>query len=113
MKTKKLLSLITSAVISVSSISLTTFIASTEPATSSIDFKSSWSDELKSINNGSGFESYGYYLYASDFETYKLYENSGYVKGYDEAFFEDNVLLVNWMFSFLGHMEVMIILLLQ
>lgn len=102
MKVKKLLNLITSAIIAISSISLTAFVTSAESEKSDIDFKSSWTEELKSINNGSGFESYGYYLYASDYETYKLYENDGLAKGYDKAFFQDNVLLVNWMFSFLG-----------
>ena len=75
------------------------------PKASDIDFNSSW---CKQGDYGSNLSSVvdtiidGAYLYITDYETYKLYENSGYVKGYSKDFFKDNMLVVNWLYCFSG-----------
>ena len=101
MKIKKILSLIISAIIAISSISLTAILSSAEA--SNVNYKSIWYDSyssslsLNSINESGSLK--GIYYYIENYETYKQYEVKGLINGYDKSFFNENMLVVNWLLT--------------
>lgn len=99
MKMKKALAIALSVFFVTSIIPTMAVLAETQK--SDLSFKSSWIEDSTLFNGGSS-DSYGYYFYVSDYDTYKLYENYGLIAGYNENFFNDNMLLVNSLYCFSG-----------
>ena len=103
MKMRRLLSVITSAVMAITSVSLTAFFTS---ADDTLNYNSKWDFIAKSISRVLDIDKpivgSGYYSYIDNYDVYKKLESKKLVSGYDKSFFDENMLIVNWLLSFSG-----------
>ena len=93
---KKILSIFVSAVIMFTSVLLTAFFTF---ADDTLNYNCKWDFSSRPFNIP--HNSLGCYIYIDNYDTYKVYE-SEIISGYDKSFFDENVLLVNWLINFNG-----------
>ena len=102
MKMRRLLSVITSAVMAITSVTLTAIFTS---ADTSLNFNSKWSfsgnvSSVLDIDQSTVGSSY--YTCIKNYDEYKALKSKGLIRGYNKSFFNQNVLLVNWLNSYNG-----------
>ncbi len=96
MKMKKVLSVFVSAVLLFTSVLLTAF---STYADDTLNYNCKWGFSNRPFNIPNN--SLGCYIYIDNYDKYKEYE-SEIISGYDKSFFDENVLLVNWLINFNG-----------
>ena len=96
MKMKKVLSVFVSAVLLFTSVLLTAFFSY---ADDTLNYNCKWGFSNRPFNIP--HNSLGCYIYIDNYDKYKEYE-SEIISGYDKSFFDENVLLVNWLINFNG-----------
>lgn len=102
MKIRRLLSVIASVVMAITSVSLTTFFTS---ADDSLNYNSKWDFISRSISVILDLDQpipMGCYSCIDNYDDYKKLESRDVVSGYDKSFFDENTLIVNWLYSFTG-----------
>ncbi len=98
---KKVLSFIVSAVMAITSVSLTAFITT---ADTYLNFNSKWGfggSVFSALDIDQSTAGLGYYIFVQNYDEYKTLESKG-LKGYNKSFFNQNILLVNWLISYNG-----------
>ena len=99
---KKLLCIIASVVMLITSVSLTAFITT---ADTYLSFNSKW-DFCHSVRGVLDIEypesGSSYYSCIENYDEYKVLKSKGLIKGYNKEFFNDNILFVNWLNSYNG-----------
>ena len=99
---KKLLCIVASVVMLITSVSLTAFITTADTA---LNFNSKWDFcgsvcgvlDIEYPESGSS-----YYSCIENYDEYKVLKSKGLIKGYNKEFFNDNILFVNWLNSYNG-----------
>ncbi len=102
MKMKKILSIIVTAVMLITSVSITAFITTADTA---LSFNSKWgfgSSVYSALDIDQPIAGLGYYIFIQNYDEYKTLEGKGFVNGYNKSFFNQNDLLVNWLVSYSG-----------
>lgn len=98
---KKLLCIIASAVIAITSVSMTAFFTFAD----ALNFNSKW-DFCHSVCGVLDIEypesGSSYYSCIENYDEYKVFKSKGLIKGYNKEFFNDNILFVNWLNSYNG-----------
>ena len=99
---KKLLCIVASVVMLITSVSLTAFITTADTA---LSFNSKWGyggSVYSALDIDKPIAGLGYYIFIQNYDEYKTFESKGLVKGYNKEFFNDNILFVNWLNSYNG-----------
>ena len=99
---KKLFSIIASVVMLITSVLMTAFITTADTA---LSFNSKWGfggSVYSALDIDKPITGLGYYIFIQSYDEYKTLESKGLVKGYKKPFFNQNILLVNWLDSYSG-----------
>ena len=101
---KKILSIIASLIMAITSVSLIMPFAS---ADTTLRFNSKWGRFGGSIDSAFDIDynespGEGYYAFIKSYDEYKAIKSKGLVSSYSKSFFNKYVLLVNWLISYNG-----------
>ncbi len=86
----------------ITSVSFTLFFTSADTA---LSFNSKWSfggSVYSALDIDQQIAGLGYYIFIQSNDEYKILESKGLINGYNKSFFDQNVLLVNWLISYNG-----------